>query len=824
MAESGFSRFIPPNLRQPLNELGALAYQLGDNVFGLEDEYDTMGELLKQSLREDPIGTAGSIASGVVDSAKAAYDDPMGTLSALGDEFATAYEMLSTPMAMDASREEVGQRLEAASLLSSVIPGYGAVGAGTKVLGGAAANVVDAARRTPDDAFNVEMNRLLDEEADAAMLPVPAQLAPDPRTADLERLRQLDNEGIFNPDSFGLSLRRDLGEFDDLLSEDDLRNNFRGLLSDDIDGMMSPAAMRSQGVPEEEIVRILARFEALGTRFPDIVEEIAGTTDTFAQVPFVFDEPEFNPNAFDPEEPIDYGDTMPEDFFPGAFENFDLLPDPVQLHPFDERVLRNPIPLPGTLPASRFPDANPYNTDQGFAYSPLTWPSNEGIAGLYSRAARAAGGLKQPAYGDINQLRRELEARGAPPKELDTQMGYLSRLFEESPTGTVSAADVQGMLSNAPGIDVVRTSTYAPIGPPGGQNYTSTVYSHPAADFGPPEAFDHFVIDLASGENTMPPLFHTRAAQYQIAPDGGPATTHHVLEIQSDWAQYRQLVPSTPEKRAQLAKEIRELRDFVSFGESTPEEMKHLQTLEDIFQSNMFRDDFDEQYPAPLIKNENDWVDAGVRQNLLDAVNSGSDWITFGNGSQATEHVGMPEAAAKRFYDQQVPLSVERVLRKLSREAGVEFPELQQVPFVDGQTVRGLRITPELREALIQKGLPSFRDGGMVSDQTSRVGRPLYENPDGSYYSEVTVTFPFEGKWLTFPSVDESGNILSEDEVFDYVKKNGPVDPITGETFPFFETLEDAESFARDRSKGLINFRDGGSVTASEYLLPSRHY
>jgi hypothetical protein len=35
-----------------------LAYQLGDNVFGLEDEYDTMGELLRQSLREDPIGTA----------------------------------------------------------------------------------------------------------------------------------------------------------------------------------------------------------------------------------------------------------------------------------------------------------------------------------------------------------------------------------------------------------------------------------------------------------------------------------------------------------------------------------------------------------------------------------------------------------------------------------------------------------------------------------------------------------------------------------------------------------------------------------------------
>jgi hypothetical protein len=282
-------------------------------VVGFDDGYDSMGELLGRSLREDPVGTAGSIASGVVDSVKAAYEDPFGTLSALGDEFVGAYEMLSAPMNLNAGREEVGKRLEAASLLSSVIPGYGAVGAGTKMIGGTAANVVDAARRTPDDAFNVEMNRLLDEEADAVMLPVPAQLAPDPRTAELG-LRQFDNEAIFNPDSFGLSLRRDLGEFDDLLSEDDLRNNFRGLLSDSITGMLTPEAMRSQGMPEEEIVRILARFEALETRFPDIVEEIAGTTDTFAQVPFVFDEPEFNPNPFDPEEPIDYGPDTPEQF------------------------------------------------------------------------------------------------------------------------------------------------------------------------------------------------------------------------------------------------------------------------------------------------------------------------------------------------------------------------------------------------------------------------------------------------------------------------------------------------------------------------------
>jgi hypothetical protein len=706
MAESGFSRFIPPNLRQPLAEAGALGYQLLDNVVGFDDGYDSMGELLGRSLREDPVGTAGSIASGVVDSVKAAYEDPFGTLSALGDEFVGAYEMLSAPMNLSAGREEVGKRLEAASLLSSVIPVAGVAGAGTKVLGGAAANVVDAARRTPDDAFNVEINRLLDEEADAVMpavLPEPASGAT--AWARLQQLRAEDNLGD-RDEFFDLMRRQDVGEFDDIMPEESLRNNLRDLLNESIDGMMSPEALWSQGVPENDIPLMIARLENLETRFPDIVEEIAGTTDTFVQEPFVFDEPEFNPNAFDPEEPIDYGpDTMPEDFFTGAFENFDLLPDPVQLHPFDERVLRNPIPLPGTLPASRFPDANPYNTDQGFAYSPLTWPSNEGIAGLYSRAARAAGGLKQPAYGDINQLRRELEARGAPPKELDTQMGYLNRLFEESPTGTVSAEDVQGMLSNAPGIEILRTSAFAPIGPRGGQNYTSTVYTHPAADFGPQQASEHFTL----GGDT-PPLFHTRAAQYQIAPDGGPATTHHVLEIQSDWAQFRQTLPDTAEKRAEMQAEVDRLSNIAD-----AETFQRRERLKSALESGFLRSEFDGMMPAPLIKNENDWVDAGVRQNLLDAVNSGSDWITFGNGSQAVEHVGMPEAAAKRFYDQQVPLSVERVLRKLSREARTEFPELQDVEFVDGQPVKGLRITPELREALIQNGLPSFRDGGMVT-------------------------------------------------------------------------------------------------------------
>jgi hypothetical protein len=454
------------------------------------------------------------------------------------------------------------------------------------------------------------------------------------------------------------------GEYDDVLSEEDLRRNFRELIREDITGMLSPDAMRAQGVPEEEIARIRARYEDLETRFPDIVQE---------EMSFLDDLPDDDPDLMD---------LFPDD---GAF----MPPE------------RATASLPPAAPAAQFAPANPYDVSRSNeVQSPLSW-RNEGIAGLYSRSAKASQDLRQPAYGDINQLRKELEARGAPPKELDLQMDALQDLFAQSNSGKVPASAVQEALGSAPGLQITRTSSYADYGPSGGTGYTSTYYTHPSVKDGPGAALKHFG---SGGPDTSPPLFHTRAAQYTITPDGSPANTHHVLEIQSDWAQHRQtLLPSSsPEAFEALQREARNL-----MREGRIEEAEALV-------NRPTRAEFDAQFPAPLIKNENDWVDAGVRQNLIDAVNAGSDWITFGNGRQANQTVYMPLDAAKRFYDKQVPSSVERVLRKLSREAETEFPELQDVPFVDGDTVKGLRITPELREAILKTGLPSFRDGGLI--------------------------------------------------------------------------------------------------------------
>lgn len=91
-----------------------------------------------------------------------------------------------------------------------------------------------------------------------------------------------------------------------------------------------------------------------------------------------------------------------------------------------------------------------------------------------------------------------------------------------------------------------------------------------------------------------------------------------------------------------------------------------------------------------------------------------------------------------------------------------------------------------------------------MSEGRTISGRPVYVDENGQPYSEKTVTFSIDGRWHTFPSVDRQGNILSEDQVADYVRQNGPVDPITGERFPSFNTRQEAETYAKQRSASRL--------------------
>jgi len=94
------------------------------------------------------------------------------------------------------------------------------------------------------------------------------------------------------------------------------------------------------------------------------------------------------------------------------------------------------------------------------------------------------------------------------------------------------------------------------------------------------------------------------------------------------------------------------------------------------------------------------------------------------------------------------------------------------------------------------------------TNQITAHGRPVFKRKDGSIYSEITTTLQTpDGMWITAPSVDDKGQRLSDDEVYERIYSKGypPRDFITGKEIPIFENLEIAEDYARWRSENAFN-------------------
>ena len=92
-----------------------------------------------------------------------------------------------------------------------------------------------------------------------------------------------------------------------------------------------------------------------------------------------------------------------------------------------------------------------------------------------------------------------------------------------------------------------------------------------------------------------------------------------------------------------------------------------------------------------------------------------------------------------------------------------------------------------------------------MADMMTTKGRKVYQDEEtGENYSERSITFETENGWITIPTVDSEGNQYTQAELEDFVRENGPVDPLTGEELPLFESVEDAEAYAQNRSDDLM--------------------
>jgi len=100
-------------------------------------------------------------------------------------------------------------------------------------------------------------------------------------------------------------------------------------------------------------------------------------------------------------------------------------------------------------------------------------------------------------------------------------------------------------------------------------------------------------------------------------------------------------------------------------------------------------------------------------------------------------------------------------------------------------------------------------------------GRTIWNDPEtGEDYSERSTTFEIDGKHYTMPTVSKDGRQHSEVQIRDYVKENGPIDYLTGEELPIFESQDDAIDYAIQRSstRKQTDMAKGGAIPMNNQM------
>lgn len=178
---------------------------------------------------------------------------------------------------------------------------------------------------------------------------------------------------------------------------------------------------------------------------------------------------------------------------------------------------------------------------------------------------------------------------------------------------------------------------------------------------------------------TAPIMFSTRTGELQT-PEG-PA--YHMFEAQSDIAQTYRDRPD----------------DFVAPG--GPKEGYGLD---------------DKTGALPFSSSTNRWLDAALKSELIKAAKSDAQWFTLPRGKDVARVVGGDERGQEKFYEGIVP----QRLKKLAADflpGEIELNPIKAKSYGSKREeydVLGMRLTPEIKKAIIEGGFPSFAKGGPV--------------------------------------------------------------------------------------------------------------
>ena len=118
----------------------------------------------------------------------------------------------------------------------------------------------------------------------------------------------------------------------------------------------------------------------------------------------------------------------------------------------------------------------------------------------------------------------------------------------------------------------------------------------------------------------------------------------------------------------------------------------------------------------PFSSSTNRWLDAALKSELIKAAKSDAAWFTLPKGKDVARVVGGDELGQEKFYEQIAP----QRLKKLAKDflpGEVEIAPIKAKGYgsrADEYDVLGMRLTPEIKKAILEGGFPSFAKGGPV--------------------------------------------------------------------------------------------------------------
>ena len=114
---------------------------------------------------------------------------------------------------------------------------------------------------------------------------------------------------------------------------------------------------------------------------------------------------------------------------------------------------------------------------------------------------------------------------------------------------------------------------------------------------------------------------------------------------------------------------------------------------------------------GPFMTSQNKWLDEALRRSIYDAVNDPDvDYLAFPNDPDAIAKVGGRNVAKEgtiNYYQRDVQNRLKKLLKSFDKKINVSEIDMGTKEFGDF-TANGIKITPEFKEAVLKKGIPTF--------------------------------------------------------------------------------------------------------------------